>query len=153
MRPSRQCVGGMVRVVLDTVVLVRALINPYGAWGRIVFAWAGRYRLVISPPLLAEYLEVLSRPELTRKFARLPDRRRDLLDLLTQAEIVTLVDLPTFDRDPGDAHVLATAARGGVDYLISGDKDLLDLREYEGIPILGAAGFIRRWEHEYAGEP
>jgi len=58
--------------VLATVVLVRGLINPHGVRGRVVFERAGDYRLVVSPPLLAEYLEVIARPALTRKFKSLP---------------------------------------------------------------------------------
>ena len=136
----------MPRVVLDTVVLVRGLINPNGVWGRLVFDRAGDYRLVVSPPLLAEYLEVVARPELTRKFKSLPHHMRDILDLLSQAEIVTFDELPAFERDPEDAHVLATAVAGGVDYLISADNDLLDLGAYEGIPILDAPAFLRMLE-------
>jgi putative PIN family toxin of toxin-antitoxin system len=124
-------------------VLVRGLINPYGIWGRLVFERAGHYQLVVSPALLAEYLEVLARPELTRKFKSLPGQMRELLDLLTRAEVVPLDELPTFERDPGDAHVVATAERGNVDYLISADNDLLDLGMYAGIPILGVPAFIR----------
>lgn len=136
----------MPRVVLDTVVLVRGLINPYGVWGRLVFDRASDYRLVVSPPLLAEYLEVVARPELTRKFRSLPRHLRDMLDLLSRAEIVTLTELPTVQRDPNDAHVLATAVQGAVDYLISADNDLLDLGEYAGIPIRSAGAFLRLLE-------
>ena len=132
----------MPSVVLDTVVLVRGLINPYGIGGRVVFDRAGEYRLVVSPPLLAEYLEVIARPELTRKFRSLPNHMRDLLDLLARADIVEFDALPTFERDPKDAHVLATAAAGGVDYLVSADNDLLDLGEYAGIPILSVPAFL-----------
>ncbi len=132
----------MAKIVLDTVVLVRGLINPYGAWGRLVFDRAGDYRLVVSPPLLAEYLEVIARPELTRKFRSLPNHMRDLLDLLARADVVTFDALPAFERDPNDAHVLATALYGAVDYLVSADNDLLDLGAYEGIPILSAPAFL-----------
>jgi putative PIN family toxin of toxin-antitoxin system len=136
----------MRRIVLDTVVLVRGLINPYGVWGRLVFDYAEQYQLVVSPPLLQEYLEVTTRPELTRKFKSLPAHRRDLLDLLSQAEVVMLNELPEFARDPNDAHVLATAGAGGVDYLISADKDLLDLGAYAGIPIITVGAFLRTLE-------
>lgn len=138
----------MPRVVLDTVVLIRALINPHGDWGRLLFEWAGHYRLVVSPLLLSEYLEVTARPELVRKFRRLPEHRRDLLDLLSQADLVAFDALPTFERDPDDAHVLATAIAGGADYLITGDNDLLDLGEYAGISILSASAFLRLLERE-----
>ena len=138
----------MPSVVLDTVVLVRGLINPYGVWGRVVFERAGEYRLVVSPPLLAEYLEVIARPELTRKFRSLPNHMRDLLDLLSRADVVTFDTLPAFARDPKDAHVLATALHGAVDYLVSADNDLLDLGTYAGIPILSAPAFLGRLEDE-----
>jgi len=116
-----------------------------------VFERAGQYRLVVSPPLLAEYLEATARPELTRKFRSLPAHRRDLRDLLSQAEIVTFTALPSFERDPNDTHVLATALHGAVDYLISADNDLLDLGAYEGIPILSAPAFLQLLEHESPG--
>lgn len=130
------------RVVLDTVVLVRGLINPFGAWGRLIFARARDYRLVVSPPLLEEYLEVTARPALVRKFKSLPEHRRDVLVLLSQAEVIEFDALPTFERDPDDAHLLATAVAGDADYLISGDNDPLDLGEYEGIRILTAGAFL-----------
>lgn len=141
----------MPRIVLDTVVLVRGLSNLYGVWGRLVFERADQYRLVVSPPLLAEYLEVIARPELTRKFRSLPAHRRDLLDLLAQAEIGTFTALPTFERDPNDAHVRTTALHGAVDYLVSADNDLLDLGTYEGIPIRSAPAFLRLLEHASPG--
>lgn len=130
-------------VVLDTVVLVRGLLNSYGVWGRLIFDHAAQYQLVIAPALLTAYLEVIARPELTRKFKRLPGHVRDLLDLRARAETSTSAVLPGFDRDPNDAHVLANAVRGGVDYRISAGNDLLDVGEYQGIPILGAAAFLR----------
>jgi len=113
-----------------------------------VFERAGAYRLVVSPPLLAEYLEVIARPELTRKFKSLPAHMRDLLDLLAQADVVTFDTRPAFARDPKDAHVLATALLGAVDYLVSADNDLLDLGTYESIPILSAPAFLGLLERE-----
>lgn len=136
----------MIRVVLDTVVLVRGLINPHGIWGRLVFEYADHYRLVVSPPLLSEYLEVTARPELTRKFRSLPARMNDLLTLLSQAEIVTLDHVPSFERDPKDAMVLATAVQARTDYLVSEDNDLLDLKQHEYIPIIAASEFLRLLE-------
>lgn len=138
----------MPRVVFDTVVLIRALINPHGDWGRLLFEWAGHYRLVVSPLLLSEYIEVTARPELVREFQRLPEHRRDMLDLLSHAEVVTFDALPTFERDPDNAHVLATAVAGRADYLIFGDNDLLDFGEYAGISILSATSLLRFLERE-----
>ncbi len=57
----------MMRVVLDTVVFVRSLINPFSRCGRIVFDHYQRYQLHLSRPVLEEILEVLQRPELTAR--------------------------------------------------------------------------------------
>ena len=61
----------MPRAVFDTVVFVRALINPFGVWGRLIFQHGHAYALIISPPVVEEILEVLHRPELTRRFRSL----------------------------------------------------------------------------------
>ncbi|HSH78947.1 MAG TPA: hypothetical protein VLA19_10495 [Herpetosiphonaceae bacterium] len=52
----------MQTVVIDTVVFVRALLNPRSMWGRLVFDYAGRYRLVVSAPIVREVIEVIQRP-------------------------------------------------------------------------------------------
>lgn len=135
------------RVVLDTVILVRSLINPYGRWGQVVFAHADAYLLVVSPPILAEYLEVLQRPELTRKYRSVATRDpHAILDLLTSAEVVELADVPPVSRDPKDDPFLATAQAGNADYLVSEDRDLLDLGAYESTSIIAAAVFLELLE-------
>jgi uncharacterized protein len=137
----------MVRVVFDTVVFVRSLINPRGFAGRLVFDHASRYELVLSRPIVVEILEVLHRPELTRKFKRLG--RLDLaevLSLIDQAELVEVPDVPAVSRDPKDDKFLATAKAGRASYVVSADKDLLDLGEYEGIKIVDLATFLAMLE-------
>ncbi len=134
----------MHKVVLDTVVLVRALINPRSGRGRIVFAHHGRYRLFVSEPVVREMLEVLHRPELTAKFRSLEglDLRR-VLDLLGQAEAVEVVHAPAVSRDPNDDKFLATAIAASADYLVNEDADLLVLGQHEQVKILSAASFLR----------
>jgi predicted nucleic acid-binding protein len=61
----------MPSVVFDTVIFVRALINPHGLWGRLLFEHYQRYRLFLSPPVLREILDVTRRPAVTRKFRSL----------------------------------------------------------------------------------
>ena len=45
-------------------------------------------------------------------------------------------------RDPDDDRVLEAAQAGHADFIVSGDRDLLDLREFVGIPILTPTGFL-----------
>ncbi|MEZ4530659.1 MAG: hypothetical protein R2855_06465 [Thermomicrobiales bacterium] len=56
------------RLVIDAVGFVRALINPRSAWGAIVFVHSETYTIVISNEIEDEILDVLERPSITRKF-------------------------------------------------------------------------------------
>lgn len=143
----------MPRVVFDTVVFVRSLINPHGMWGRLVFAHSNQYRLFVSQPVLLEILEVLHRPELTGKFRSLAglDRTR-VLDLLGYAEAVDVPTIPSVSRDPKDDKFLATAEAAAADYLVTEDDDLLVLGEYRGVKIVNARAFLRVLERETAEE-
>lgn len=133
----------MIRAVFDTVVILRAGINPGSVWGRLLAEHARDYHLIVSAPLLAEYLDVLNRPELTRRFARLADLDTTAIpQVLAATELVELNAVPEVARDPNDDMVLATAVAGRADYLVSEDRDLLELRVYEGIPIVSAASFL-----------
>jgi uncharacterized protein len=137
----------MLRVVFDTVVFVRALLNPHGRWGRLLYQYAGAYRLFLSRPVVEEILEVIHRPEITRKaasFGRLDLQR--MLATLGQAEIVELGQVPAVSRDPTDDMFLATARAAAAEYLVSEDQDLLVLSEYEGTRIVDCATFLELLE-------
>ncbi len=139
-------------VVIDSVVFVRALLNPRSIWGRLVFDYAGRYRLVVSAPIVREVIEVIQRPELVRKFRRtLPTRSpTTILDSLAAAEAVEIADaVPTITRDPKDDKFLITAVLAGADYLVTEDTDILDdFAEYQGVRIVTAAAFLRILEEQ-----
>jgi len=139
----------MHRVTFDTVVFVRSLMSPYGWWARLVFDYADRYTLVVSEPVVKELTEVLHRPALTRKYRPLATRSiSTILSLLAAAEWVDTPDIPPVSRDPKDDKFLATAKAGQADYLVSEDRDLLDLDEYEGIQIITAEEFLHILEEE-----
>lgn len=140
----------MIRVVVDTVVFVRCLINPFGAASRLILERAGEYRLVVSKPLVAEALKVFQRPELTRKYRGLGTRNmHTILSFFEGAEAVELDAVPAVSRDPQDDKVLATALAGSADYIVSEDLDLLDLKEYEGIPIVHIGEFLRVLDRQH----
>jgi uncharacterized protein len=133
----------MLRVVFDTVVFVRSLINPHSRWGRLVFTHYPGYRLFLSQPVILEVLDVLRRPELIRKFRSLQgmDVGR-IIEILGQAEIVEVSATPAVSRDVEDDKFLATAQAAGAEYLVTEDEDLLVIGEYEGIRIIDAATFL-----------
>ena len=142
-RPPARSERSVLKVVFDTVVFVRCLINPHSLWGRVVFSHYQDYQLFVSPPVLREILEVLRRPELTRKFrafARLDVDR--VLELLATAQVVEIPIIPSASRDLKDDKFLATGETGQVDYLVSEGQDLLVLKVFKGFKIIDTKSFL-----------
>ena len=125
------------KVVVDTNVLVSALIFPGGspeAFYRL--ALEGRIELVTSPPLLAELGRIL-----TQKFGWEPERAEEAVEqVIRLAEIVVPREaLSEIDADPADNRVLEAAAEVGANAIVSGDRHLLALGSWHGIAIRSPA--------------
>ena len=132
-----------VRLVLDTVGFVRAVLYPEGPWGSILFEHSFQYQLLSSNELDDEIREVLDRPFLRKKIGTLYDlRTSQVLAVLEHAEHIWLVEIPSVSRDKDDDHVVATAVFGEADFIATEDKDLLDMIEYEGIRIVNGVELL-----------
>ena len=121
------------RIVIDSNVWISALVfggNPRRVLERCVQDGIG---IVLSDAITTEV-----RRNLGRKFADfLPDFEALLVALNSRIVYVTLGSLDIdVCRDPDDNRVLETAVLGKASYIISGDKDLLILGEYDGIRII-----------------
>jgi uncharacterized protein len=132
------------RVVLDTNILISALIAPRGSPDRIYRAWrSGRFILVTSAPLLEEFRRVTRYRALQRYLSRslAGTMHSELSSLATLVRRLPRVDA---SPDPDDNLVLATALAGRADYLVTGDKaDLLRLGRCESTLIVSASDFLR----------
>jgi len=129
-------------VVFDTNIFLRALINPKGVNARLV-ASLDRFVLVSSPSILEEVAEVLSRTELLiAKSVRKVDAER-IVSLLRQAPMISPVVKVTVCRDPDDNKFLEAAVAAKATYVVTGDKDLRAIGEYEGVKIRYPAEFLR----------
>lgn len=128
------------RVVLDTNVLIAAFIAR-GACHELLEHCALHHSLVTSEFILAELKE-----KLTEKF-KFPTERADEVDALLRSrmEIVepTSLDSPVC-RDPDDDNILATAAAGNCECIITGDKDMLVLEQFASIVIVSPTEFPDR---------
>jgi len=137
----------MLKAVFDTVIFVRTLLNPRSASGRLMFEYQSKYRLFLSSLLIEEILEVLGRAELIDRFhlkeIDYPGAIKYLLKSMEGTEMVELMEILSISRDPKDDKVLATAKAADANYLVSADKDLLDLKEYEGIQIVDEKTFLQ----------
>ena len=132
------------RAVLDTVVFVRALINPKGRWGRLLFDLSDRYVIVLSPDIISEIVSVLYRPALRERFPQMadPPQLDRVLQLFEQAEVVEPAEEVSICRDPNDDKFFACALAGRADYIVTEDNDILDVGEFRGVRAISAAAFI-----------
>ena len=108
------------RVVLDTNILLSALISPHGSPDTIYRAWrAGRFELVTSTTQLDELRRASRYPKL--KAILQPHLVGTMINNLQRAVVLNhlLVNIQT--DDPNDAFLLAMAQTGEVDYLVTGD--------------------------------
>ncbi len=133
------------RWVLDTNVVVSGLLWNGAPAQLIEAARADEVELFTSRVLLAELTRILRRAKFDKAIAA-SGMSLDVL-VLGYADIATLVTpeaIPaTVLNDPDDDHVLACALAAKADYLVSGDRHLLDLKEHQGIRIVTVAEAVR----------
>lgn len=133
------------RTLLDSSVLIAAHISRAGVCAELLEDVLMDHDLVISAFILDE----LAR-KLREKFG-FPDNEVEEVrnNILADSELVTPAEVPpTACRDPNDLPVLGTAIAGRVDVLVTVDKDLLDLEQYSGIPIIRPGQFWGRVNKE-----
>ena len=110
------------RVIVDTNILLSALIIPNGLPAQLIDAWRGaRFDLITSRDQLLELGEVARRPEL-RKYIVPPRVGRFINDLRELAEVLSRLPRVDSSRDPRDNFLLAMTEASGADYLVTGDK-------------------------------
>lgn len=123
--------------VFDCMVFVQALASRKGpAFACKQLVDSDQVTLFLSPPVVAELTEVLNRPKIQRKLAGLtPERAEAFLRDLT-GKAVLLDEVPEvfrYPRDPKDEPYVNLALAARADYLVTRDKDLLDLMD-GGLP-------------------
>ena len=132
----------MPRAVLDTNVLVSALISPGGPSAALLLELrAGAFELVASPTLLTELREVLER-EKFRRYATGADAAA-YVDLIRHEATILDDPMPSarpLSADPDDEYLVDLARAVAADVLVSGDAHLLDLRDR--LPVMTPAEFL-----------
>lgn len=140
---SRARAGRLPSAVVDTVILVRAILSKRGNPYRLTLYWrASRFQMITSPDLKAELSSTLAKPRITRKYAVAHEDLAALIWLLENkaTPVKPFRRLPVPIRDPKDVHVLGAVLAGKADYLVTDDDHLLDLKDN---PKLGKLRIIR----------
>ena len=143
-----------VRAVVDTNVIVSALIRPKG---RAAVLWRRlseeAFTAVFSPELIDEIAAVLGHPKIRVKYRTSPKDLEDIAALFAlRGDLVTCEERIRLCRDPDDDFLLETAVSGNADYLVTGDEDLLSLKKLRQTKILKPASFLAILEKARRGK-
>jgi putative toxin-antitoxin system toxin component, PIN family len=124
------------RAILDTNVLISAVIATGTPHEVVVAGYSGEYQILVSVATLMEFRETLH---------KYPDRF-GLSEAEIQTEVETLryfaefvepdVEFDIVDADPDDNKFLEAAVAGNAEYVVSGDQHLLDIEGFRGIEIV-----------------
>ena len=134
------------RAVIDTGVMVSALIRRAGTTGAVLRALReGRFTIIYTTEILVEIIEVLGREKMRVKYHIEPEDVSALVNLVRlRGELVVPTQSVRACRDPHDDKFLEAALAAQADCIVSGDADLLDMGAYHGIPIQRPAAFVAR---------
>jgi putative PIN family toxin of toxin-antitoxin system len=130
-----------VNIVCDTNVLISGVL--FGGHAREILQLASRGVLInfISPDILREAERVLGRS----KFGLRPEHVIEIMALFkdTFEIVIPSLEVQAIQSNPEDNHVIEAALAARAEFIISGDKHLLNLAEWEGIHVVSPAQFIR----------
>lgn len=138
-------------VVIDTQLVLRAVLNERSLPAKLFFNYGERYILAVSPGIRAEVEDILTRPSIRAKFTRITDETvARILAVLDAGQQVIPEDVPAISRDPKDDIFLATAVLAEAQFILTEDKDLLVLNPYQNIQILNALDFLNALEANHS---
>jgi putative PIN family toxin of toxin-antitoxin system len=130
-----------VKAVFDTNVLIAAFLTEGICAKLLIRARKRDFDLILCDAILQEFERVLK-----KKFATSPSEISEVLAILSEAawDIRLRIDtIAPVCRDPDDDLILACARESVADYIVTGDEDLLVLKDYQGTSIIGPREFER----------
>lgn len=133
------------KLVLDTNVVISGIFWE-GVPNKIITNWFnGRFEVFISASILSEYEKVLKR---IRSGLQVEEIRQWIeLIILRSSMVAPLESLSIIEADPDDNKFLECAHSAEAEYIISGDKHLLNLETYRRIRILSPSQFFEEHKH------
>lgn len=135
------------RVVLDTNVLISAMLFETSPPARIIELWRKqRFKVITGSDQIDEVQRVTRYPKIKDRLARSVAGRmvNDLLGVTIMIDRPTIVDV---SKDPADNRILGIAVAGQADFLVTGDaRDLLVHDSVDGVKIVSVRHFLKMFE-------
>jgi uncharacterized protein len=130
------------KIIIDTNLWISFLITK--SYNRIDDLIIGKkIRIVFSEELLSEFIEVIQRPELAKYFTK--NDLEELLELFDfYGDFIEVKSRIKQCRDPKDNFLLSLAIDSKADYLLTGDNDLLEIKEIGKTKILTITEFLKK---------
>jgi putative PIN family toxin of toxin-antitoxin system len=137
-------VASVIRAVVDTNILIRALIKPRGTVGPVLAHLAeSQYTIVYSEPMLDELIAKLALPRIREKYGIDQETIETTIALLAiRGELVHPTQPVKVCRDPKDDMLIEAALAGGAEFLVTGDEDLLVLKKYGTVQVITPRTFL-----------
>lgn len=132
------------RIVIDTNVLVSRLLLAQSVPALAVDRALKHMEIVVSEATIGELADVLARDKWNR-YVTIEDRQEFIRRLLQICTLVTVLSEIDDCPEAGDNRFLALALDAGASVIITGDRDLLDLRPWRDIRILTPAEFLEQY--------
>jgi len=135
------------RLVLDTNVIVSGIISPKGAPSKILdLFFQGKVNLFFNMDMLTEIERVLSYPKIGKKYCISEEEISGILGILVRYGMLVIERgrEEIIEENHSDDMFLSCARHCEADYIISGDRHLLRLKSYLGIPIVTPATYINK---------
>ncbi len=133
------------RAVIDTNVIIRAVIKPMGTVGPVLERLrSGEFTAIYTESILEEMLAKLALPRIREKYQIGDDDVERLLGLLAlRGELVNPSRSVRACRDPDGDMFIEAALEGNAEWVVTGDQDLLSLEKFEGIRFVTPRIFLQ----------
>jgi putative PIN family toxin of toxin-antitoxin system len=131
----------VLRIVLDTNVLISAIIRNGKSRKLFQLGIDGKYQILTSREILIEFEGVIHRP----KFKMTKDEVIVIVSALVDSceKVPLKSNFKVIESDPDDDIIINTAYDGKADYIVSGDSDLKSLKNFKGIKIVSVDEMLK----------
>jgi hypothetical protein len=145
----------MIKVVLDTNVIISGVIMDRGTTYQIIKKWEnGEFEVVSSELILQEIQRVLCYPHIKNRKNLTEKRIESILNTLRAYAIITPArsEISVILEDPKDDMFIVAAIEGDAEYIVSGDHHLLDIESFMGAKIISPSVFLQILNSRNASE-